>query len=987
RAAPRPAPDRAGAAEELLERLLGFEPAPLRRPGEVAAALARRARLVRSVVEEVMRDGGPSPLADLYREFDRILFAELSAAEFADVYAQTLTYGLLLARLLDPEAELSPAAPPKALGDRHRLLSSTLRLLGQREVVERIGWSLAALIATASLVDPRFGGREMGEDPALYFYEQFLQEYDRSLRKRMGAYYTPIPVVEFQVRAVQELLAEDLGRPDGLAAPDVTILDPAAGTGTYLLAVHRAVEDRVRRESGGAAVPGALADLAERCFGFDLMVGPYAVARWRLATFLTEHGVDAQPRVILTDTLARATTGPSVPTQFGFMGKPLTEERAEADRVKAGQPIMVILGNPPYQRTNLRAMGVDARSGTGSWHWLWEKVEEFKAGVPAGERVNLKNLAEKYVFFYRWAFWKLLGEDAAGPGRGIVTFISNRSFLDGGAFAGMRAFMREHFQRIVIVDLGGELRAGRLADGDPDENVFPEVGRGIAIAVCVRRGASGTTRVLHKRLRGTAEDKFTALGKLRLGKDFAELPGSGGDPFVPPGRRRFRRWPSLRQVFARSFSGIETNRDDLVMGVRPAAIQARLKALCTKSAAEARELFHETRSRKLPPPEKLVFDHSLVVSYAYRPLDRRFLYADLPFIDWPRRGLQHAWGPSNLALTTLPRKHGSGPAAFVHALLPDRHAYRGSYGGHVFPLWDATKKTGRRRVSNLNPDLLAALERAYGEADPETVFDYVYAVLCAPSYSRRFHDELQQGFPRVPFPESRELFERLARRGEEMVSLHCLERASGRGFDRPRLEGEDARIGKDDPVFDEARSAVRLDEGVFLTNVTRAMWDFEVSGYRVLERWLDARRDLTLAPEEVKELLTVAWALRLTVELGPDLDDALDQLLRASHLDLSGLGPGDPDTGGERTGRRDERKHPIAPREASHGAAGDRGRRSGPVGAGCGGDAPDAVADEAEPTPTPPRAPHRRRVLRMAPVPGQLAIPCTILMTPGDDDA
>ncbi len=880
------APDLDGA-RDVFERLATFAPSPLRDAASVAAALARRARVVRAVVEDVIAEEGANPLRDIYAEFEEVLFAGLSAKQFADAYAETLAYGLLLARVLRPEEDLRLDTAPAAIGPGHKLLSSAVRLLGQPETIERIGWSVQALVETARLVDPARLFRKGKDDPALYFYEDFLGAYDPALRKKVGVYFTPRSVVDYQVRAVEHMLVDQLAVQGGFADDQVTLLDPATGTGTYLLGVLRRAADRTREESGGATVRGTLRSLARRVHGFELLVGPYAVARWRLSTFLTEEKIGETPSVVLTDTLVPPAQGKHITAKFGFLAKALTDERAEADRIKGKQPIMVILGNPPYGRTNLHADDKPDEEGAGRWKWIWSKVDDFKKGVPDSERVNLKNLLDRYVFFWRWAFWKLLEEEAGGAGRGVVSFITNRSFLDGGAFAGMRAYIRANFQRVQIVDLGGDNRAAKLAGAAQDVNVF-EIETPVAIAVCVRSGQAQGCEVQYKRIRGTREEKFAALERLNPARGFTTLEGSRGDAFMPKGDATFQQWPTIKDLFATRFSGIETKRDTLVVAVRTDELHRNLNKLRTLHGEDAKAFFHETRDRKLPAASAMVFDHAAVARYGYRPLDRRFIYLDERFVEYARwDSLQPCWGDDNKALITLPRKHGSGPTAFAHAALPDRHAYRGSYGGHVFPLWDHRAKNGRQLTSNIRQKVLDLLGDVYGAVKPEEVFDFLYAVLQAPSYPRRFHDELQQGFPRIPFPESRDLYQRMARRGEQLLSLHCFERLPKRGENPSRVEGEDAVVSNID--FEQAQERVRLGADAFITHVTPEMWAFEVSGYPVLQRWLEGRKGLTLTPDEVKELLAVVFAIRKTVEDGPALDEGLAKILGGPLLDLSSL--------------------------------------------------------------------------------------------------
>jgi predicted helicase len=704
-------------------------------------------------------------------------------------------------------------------------------------------------------------------------YEQFLAAFDGGRRRALGVYFTPRPLAEYQARMAERLLAQDLGAPQGFLDERVRVLDPAAGSGNQLLAVLRRAG---AREGTG---PAGMASLAARTRGFELQAGAALVARARLAALLSTWGVAAVPEVAMRDALLPEVNVPEVTAS--------EEDDPTPDRGRAGERavIDVVLGNPPYGRTRLR----DERDAAGRWSWIWSLTGDFKAGVPASERVNLKSLADPYVLFYRWAIWRLLRPGA--PGRGLVSFVSNRSFLEGGAFAGMRATMREAFDRIRILDLGGDARAGRLAGGAEDENVF-DIETPVAVTVCVRSAAKARAngagakpcRVEYLRLRGTGAAKLAALEQLDE-RHFAHLPGADGDPWVPAPGGEFFGWPSLAELFAASFGGLQTKRNHLVVAVRPEELARNVDRLRRLPASAARRLFHETRDRRLPSREELRLDPAAIARYGFRPLDRRWIHLHRRWVEYGRwESLQPCWGRENLALVTLSHKHGSGPAAFAQGLLPDLDAFRGSYSGRVFPLWD-------RRLGPLAPnvrrELLERSRAAYGRADPEEVFAYVYAVLQAPSYAPRFHEQLRRGLPRVPFPRSVERFRALAERGQRLLALHRLDGSSARSAGPARLVGRGTRLCRLE--WDEARARVRLGPALFLEGVPELVWRFEVSGYPVLRRWLEGRFGLTLREDERAELLAVADAIAGTVAEGEWLDRELAAVLAGPKLDLGQL--------------------------------------------------------------------------------------------------
>ena len=518
-----------GPALDLLARFFAYSIPYITKPAQLCQHLARAARLVRAAVAEAMEIAPlDSPLGQIYSEFRDILFFELDKKEFADAYAQTLAYGLLLARQATGQTLTLATAHTFISAERHRLLAATLNLLAQPPVTAMVGWSLASLVELVNQVDPGvLAYEDPAHDPLLYFYEDFLAEYDPELRRKRGSYYTPPPVVNFQTRVINRLLVDAFHRRYGLADEGIEILDPAVGTGTYLVSALGEGCRHLRRAMGETAVPQAATHLGNHLHGFEIQVGPYAVAHYRLATAVQEYGghISGRLPIYLTDTLLPSHGQPQVTPHFGFMSAPITEERQGADRVKAEIPIMVIMGNPPYGRAK-------AESG-----WVWDTLmADFRQGVPPEYRVDLKNLADAYVSFYRWALWKLFEQEHAAR-RGILSFITNSRWLIGGAFGGMRQMFRRYFDHIYLLDLHGDGRAPLPAGIELDENVF-DIQVGVAIAVCVADGSRGEAEaeILYSGVWGTraSKEEWLNLIPVTLPPDrFETVAGSGPDPFYP----------------------------------------------------------------------------------------------------------------------------------------------------------------------------------------------------------------------------------------------------------------------------------------------------------------------------------------------------------------------------------------------------------------------------------------------------------------------
>lgn len=853
-----PAEASVDALRALLVRFFEHRVLPPRSVEDLALMLARGARVLHDATLTTLKTAPEGALAGLHGEWRSVLFHEASLQEFADAYAQALTYGLLTARL-DMDGRLTVPAALDTLRTRHPFLGAALRLLTDPEALDEVGWAVDLVIQTLDPVSLElFAHARHTDDPLLYFYEDFLARYDAGLRKRRGVYFTPTPVVGFQVRAIAHLL-DGLGRTK-LLAEDVVALDPAAGTGTYLLDLLDETIGRVREFDGEAAVPAAAATAAKHLNGFEILVGPYTVAHQRLAARLAAVGAGKAPvRVFLVDTLM-----PPDSLGVGQLRLPferqLSEERRRADEVKRDEQVVVVLGNPPYERARARGPG----------DWLQQQMRLFTGPVSTSARVNLKNLADSYVYFFRWALWKLFeAQPAAGPR--LLTFISNRSYLGGDAFEGLRLALRQRFDDLWVVDLEGE-RRGPMAS----ENIFDQIQVGVAIVVGLRRDAGrekdGEATVRYVRIPGSRADKELALKGSLDEMRWTRLNRPGGQALLPEIDPEWVRWSAIDELIPFRQSGVQTKRDALVVGVTPQRLIQQLETLTDPALPEGerRRLFHETAARKLPAEFQV--ETARIRRYGYRPLDIRWVYDDPRLIDRPRPKLRRVWHNGQKAFVTLPKGHGPGPAVVLQTELPDLHGYRGSFGGHVFPLWlDAAHE---------EPNLARGFLRLFrshvgGNPAAEDVFAYVFAVLNAPSYHERFAPNLAQGFPRIPFPARLETFVDLSQLGTQLLGAHGLSDGSA----GVRFTGAPGPVA-DRPSWDEGR--LRVSERGYVEPVTEAAWDYSVSGYRVLENWLRRGRaglDLGQDWALVESLLRVVNAVETTVRLHPRLDSALSRVL------------------------------------------------------------------------------------------------------------
>ena len=773
--------------EKLFRLFLEWGPtAPATAQG-LANYLAPLTRILRDDVTSSLSQPY-SPLPELVREWEGLLFPEGNDAQFADAYAQTLTYALLLARFEGAD-QLRPAFASEALRRWHGLLAEALQLLEVDSVREELLLPIQLLERAIKAVDT-IQLKQHG-DPWLYFYEYFLGAYDPKLRSDRGVFYTPSQVVRAQTQLVAELLHTRFGKPLAFADDGVNVLDPAAGTGAYLLSVIDNAISAVRRRYGDGAVRDRIAGLADRLFGLEVLVGPYAVTHLRLTQKFQEAGArEKPPMVYLADTLE----SPHRPPEFRrtIMQEQMALQRQVAQTLKRDTPILVCIGNPPYDREQRDPAEDDKSRRKGGWvrygggdEMDRPILDDFIAPVlEAGGGIHLKNLYNDYVYFWRWALWKLF-ESNSVDNSGVISFITASSYLRGPAFAGMRRKMREVFDELWIIDLEGDSLGARKS-----ENVFA-IRTPVAIAVGVRDGGASSgqpAKVWKVRLTGTTEAKLARLDEI---SGFGDLPWQEcamewDAPFYARESGVFFDWPAVTDVFPCQVSGCKTHRT-WVIGANSEVLERRWTSLLALTVDERRAAFKETRDRKIhkqyapligsaprEPSIEILHSGDLVptlATYAYRSFDRQRLIADSRMGDFMNPSLWRAHGPEQVYITSLlTNVLGEGPGATATAAIPDLDHFRGSFGAkHVIPLWRDASAT----QPNITGGLLARLSAEYdAPVTAERLFAYAYGILAQPAYVERFWDELEQPPPRLPLTKDAALFDRAADLGARLLGLH-----------------------------------------------------------------------------------------------------------------------------------------------------------------------------------------------------------------------
>lgn len=689
----------------LIGDFLTWTPTPPRSVKQLAETAARLCRLLRDEVTEELQRDNPG-LTSLAKEWRGLLFPQATDDEFADGYAQAVTFGLLVARAKDIELKSGIDKAALELRKSNSLIGTALRLLTDSPEVQQALDS--ALRTLARVLDAVHWPTLTRGDPDawLYFYEDFLAVYDNALRKRTGSYYTPPEVVTAMVRLVDEALRDPtrFALPQGLASREVTLADPAVGTGAYLLGALRKIAQTVEDDRGPGAVPGAIASAAERLIGFEMQFGPYAVAQLRLMaeiqTLMSVKDGDGRNlpalRLFITDTLGDPY---AAQTQFSALTQPIGESRKQANKVKRDEKITVVIGNPPYkEKAKGRGGWIESGSaGRPSAMDLWRPPAEWRIGAHTH---HLKNL---YVYFWRWATWKVFGSGHAettgepeADRTGIVCFITVAGFLNGPGFQKMRDDLRRDCSDIWVIDCSPE-----GLQPDVPTRIFQGVQRPVCIVLAARPAGKDRTEPAQVRFRslplGRRREKFAALAQVSLADEgWVDGPSSRRDPFLPERTGVWARCVTLGDLFQYSVSGVTPHRT-WVISPDAGSLHERWNILKSeKNEDKKTRLFHADRDRttrkivsvplgefrtRVIPIAKDDQPPIAPIRYAFRSFDWQWILPDHRLLSMARPELWRVRSQSQVFLTALDRSSPStGPAVSFTQLMPDLDHFHGRGG-------------------------------------------------------------------------------------------------------------------------------------------------------------------------------------------------------------------------------------------------------------------------------------------------------------------
>ncbi|KYJ86632.1 DNA methyltransferase [Sulfurovum riftiae] len=915
---------------ELMQSFCLYVGQTITSASKLSKMMATKARLLANVIEKALKSDeenyANSTLKEQMEAFRQILIHDIDAKEFADIYAQTIAYGMFAARLHDTTlddfsrqeaAELIPKSNP--------FLRSLFGYIAGPDIDDRIEWIVADLADIFRATDVKallkdFGKATAQTDPMLHFYETFLGHYDKKLKKARGVWYTPEPVVGFIVRAVDHLLKEKFHLPEGLADTSKTtiqlkssqggdkrykdgykriekevhkvqILDPATGTGTFLADVVKHIYKKFEGQQGiwNSYVHD---HLIPRLNGFEILMASYAMAHLKIDLLLAETGYKPKDyqrlKIFLTNSLEEH--HPDTGTLFASW---LAIEADEANKVKRDTPVMVVLGNPPY-----------SVSSSNKGKWINDLMEDYKKDL--NER-NIQPLSDDYIKFIRY------GEHyIERNGEGILAYISNNSFIDGIIHRQMRKHLLETFDEIYILDLHGNSNKKETSpDGSKDENVF-DIQQGVSINIFIRTKGSGKglAKVFHHSLYGVREIKYNFLNFNNITSiPWEEL--AYREPynfFIPKDyeiEEVYNKGFSIDNLYQLSGRGISFRKDNLL--VKPhyniQSVETMITDICDLNPSKLMQKysFKETKDWKIDD-KRIYFtnaEKSDIHTVLYRPFDFRFTYYPLKHInkiivrgDDKKTLMAHFLKGNNLGLI-CPRQSIEGLGVLLTKNLTENKIVSAYNPNYIFPLYLYPDKSSltQERTPNLDPSIVKKIADGLGLTftpektdEPNTfapidLLDYIYAVLHSPSYREKYKEFLKIDFPRVPYPDDTETFWKLVTLGSRLRTIHLMESpeltplitqypVAGDNTVTRKIVKKDWQITNEEAGL----GRVWINDEQYFDNVPVKAWEFYIGGYQPAQKWLKDRHGRTLSYEDILHYQKIVKALMLTGEIMQEID-------------------------------------------------------------------------------------------------------------------
>jgi len=876
--------------EKLIKSFLSQAPKEIADAKLLAEALAARAKLLKDfLLDELKRQENEHTegrLFQLYETFKSFVFHELSVSEFSDAFSQNLVYGLFLAKLNADVKIINLNNAWDYIPSSFELIKELVDFLKElkRDEYRETKWIVEEVLTIMNNLDLpaiheslSFSKRKKGTeyyDPYIYLYEKFLAAYDKKLRQAKGVYYTPPQVVNFIVKAIDDILINTFKIRDGLGDRNkVTVLDFATGTGTFLVEVLQQIFDKLPTSSGKIDIV-VKEHVLKNIFGFEYLIAPYTIAHLKLSQFLKDSGYNLREKerlqIFLTNTLEPVNIQKRIP----FLPA-LTEESKQAQKIK-DKPVLVITGNPPYSNYS-------TNKGT----WIGDLLNDYKKGL----NETKINLDDDYIKFIRFAQDKMeyrFEEQDNNRKRikdvrdGIIAIITNNSFLNGITHRQMRKSLLDSFDQIYILNLHGYYREN-APDGSKDENVF-DIKQGVAISFFIKNTDLKEKGIFYADLFGKREDKYAALFTLSKNKiDWKKLKIDTKYYFFKPfdyeGLKRYEKSFSISGIFEKHGSGIKTERDHITIHKDVSSLKATINDFISLPENELKIKYSTKDSRdwtvknaKAEVIEKQKTIENFIKPIAYRPFDLRHTFytgKGKAFIGTPGYLINQQLLKENIALT-VKRQNKFEPFSYAFILdkITESCFFESSFANNsIFPLY---LYSGDEKLINFTKQFSEFIKVNYQGAKPETVLAYIYAIMHSPTYRSKYAEFLKIDFPRIPFTDEKKAFKKLSELGKELIKVHLLENklknSVGNFLGKGNNTIEDINFGIEKKV-----GRLYINKTQYFDNISEEVYEFNIGGYAVLHKYLSERKGTKLHLE-LEHLEFVIRALDFTIKQMTKID-------------------------------------------------------------------------------------------------------------------
>lgn len=885
--------------EQLFQEFYDFSLPTITSASELAIELAKRTRLLGDLIQEQLSadleslDTHIDPTDSVYEFY--LGFSELmndkDEEKCVDAFAETITYGLFLAKLGTPD-KITRANAANSIPSTIKIIKKIFINIAGDDLPSNVAWIVEEIMDVLNASDIKkivsnfnFRGKNF-RDPFTHFYEDFLQVYNPEMRKHLGVYYTPEQVVSFISRSVNMTLKQRFHHLAGIASSDITLLDPCTGTGTFLAQSAVIALDELRKQSAGAETLFIKSNLLKNFFGFEISVSPYVISHLKLMLLLEKElydlSADERLQIYLTNTL-----DPTESTGLGaFMGV-LSAEVSRANKIKLEDKIMVIIGNPPYYKHS-----------SNHSNWILGLTDSYKSGLNEQRQGNLD---DDYVKFLRFAQWKLDQNN-----KGILGFITNNSFIENTTFRVMRKSLLSSFNKLYVLNLHGDSNLQETApDGGKDENVF-DIKQGVAISIFVKEDKSDSHQVFYCDKYGERIEKFDWLDKNDIGSvSWTEVkPEEPYYLFKPipisaQNQSTYKTFFPINKIFADFNSGLETKKDAFVVGFSEDELAGKLKVFVDKklsdeevkevlgvgdiiigrdSKGQPRYEWQVSIARKALTEEGT--NKNLIAKYLYRPFDNRRIYFSSHLVSRMRNPEATTMLKNNVSIcVSRQTKAKQFTAAMIADGLIDLKYCEYSRGCYFFPLHSDKHRKEEKLIGiplnwtsqnvNFSDEFTEFIAKHFEVVPPpDTIFYYIYAILCSTYYRTKFNELLRIDFPKIPFLADKQRVEKISDLGRKLAEIQLRKTSPPAGGVKYLGTGKNSRI----EFVKRSDSDVWVNDQKYFSGVSDEMWEYTIGNYPVMYKWLKYRVGRELTYSDIQEFQSIASIVRETFDIVRSID-------------------------------------------------------------------------------------------------------------------